>query len=270
MSLLRRLFPDRRVWFVLEKGKKARGPFTRLELQEHYNEEYKHKGLKIRKGKHGEWQAWPDPHFGPPGFPPTKILAKRSSKKTGGIAGQPPREKRQGDTTRLERLVRRLISFTDEATFLDALREATGLAQKGNALGVRALSEAIRRKSRKREVMFCTEPLGGFIWNAINKGKNVQQTSEGITTVSLDSERWENEKAEAEHRLLDLAKSQALLEDPGASQKLISVLWVLGRNDDLRKFLHRIYDVGGVEQGYAFQLLFNHMQSFVTLRKKRL
>lgn len=166
-------------------------------------------------------------------------------------------------------LVGRLISFTDETTFLDALREATELARKGNALGVRALSEAIRRKSGKRQVMFYTTPLGGFIWNAINKGKNVERTTGGITSVSLDSEQWGNEIAEAEHRLLELAKSKALLQNPEASQKLISVLWIHSGHDDLRELLHRIYDVGGGEQGYAFQLLFNQMLSNVVWRRAR-
>lgn len=145
---------------------------------------------------------------------------------------------------RLERLVRRLIFYQDEATFLDALREATALAPKGDDLGVRALSEAIRRRCRKRKITFYSPSFGGL-------------------TVRLGEEYMQ-----AEERLLELAKSGKLLENPAATQNLISAALAVSQ-DGLLGLVQTIFALAGPEQGYDFQLLFNHMHSSIKLRQAR-
>jgi hypothetical protein len=144
----------------------------------------------------------------------------------------------------LERLVRRLIFYQDEATFLDALREATALVTKGDDLGVRALSEAICRRCGKRDITFYTPSFGGLTM------------------------RSREERREAENRLLELAKSRKLLDDPAATQNLISAALSVSQ-DGLRGLLSTIFVLAGIEQGYDFQLLYNQMHSSVRLRNAR-
>lgn len=145
---------------------------------------------------------------------------------------------------RLERLVRRLIFYQDEATFLDALREATSLAPKGDDLGVRALSEAIRRRCGKKDITFYTPSFGGLTM------------------------RPGEELMEAEKRLLELAKSHRLFDDPAATQNLISAALSLSQ-DGLSSLVQTIFVVAGSEEGYDFQLLYNQMHSSIKLRHAR-
>lgn len=149
------------------------------------------------------------------------------------------------DEARLERLVRRLIFYQDETTFLDGLREATALAAKGDDLGVRALSEAIRRRAGKQHVTFYSPPFGK------------------LTT------RTPRELAEAEDRLLELAKSHRLLDDPAATQNLMAAANTALGYDGIDQLILKIFIVAGVEQGYDFQLLFNQMHSGIRLRHAR-
>jgi uncharacterized protein (TIGR02145 family) len=148
---------------------------------------------------------------------------------------------------RFERLVRRLISYQDEATFLDALREATSLAPKGDDFGVRALSEAIRRRCGKREIAFYAAPMGHL-------------------TLRSSFE----EVMQADERLIELAKARRLLEDPEATQNLMSMaLPFHDRREGLSGLLDTIFEVAGSEQGYDFQLLFNQWHSSIKLRHAR-
>jgi hypothetical protein len=142
---------------------------------------------------------------------------------------------------RFERLVRRLIFYQDENTFLDALREATALAPQGNDLGVRALSEAIRRRCGNRFVDFFSPSFDGLIMRSIE------------------------ELFQAEGRLLELAKSGKLLDDPSITQNLISAALYISQ-DGLNGLLKSIFILAGVEHGYDFQLLFNQMHSSIKLR----
>ena len=144
----------------------------------------------------------------------------------------------------LERLVRRLIFYQDEAVFLDALREATALAAQGDDLGVRALSEAIRRRCGNRDITFYSPPVGG------------------LTMRSFE------EVMQAEERLLELAKSRQLLEDPAATQNLKSAA-LTSSQDGLRGLLTNIFVLAGTEQAYDFQLLFNQIHSSIKLRHAR-
>ncbi len=143
----------------------------------------------------------------------------------------------------LNRLVGRLVSYQDESTVLDALREAMALAQKGDDLGVRSLNEAIRRRRGMKEVTFFV-PHGGLIM------------------------RFGEELQEAEEQLLAMAKSGKLLDDPAFTQSLISTALRISQ-DGLSVLLRKIFSLAGSEQGYDFQLLFNQMQSSINLRDSR-
>ena len=143
----------------------------------------------------------------------------------------------------LNRLVGRLVSYQDESTFLDALREVMALSQKGDDLGVRSLNEAIRRRRGMKEVTFFV-PHGGLIM------------------------RFGEEPLEAEEHLLALAKSGKLLDDPAFTQSLISTALRISQ-DGLSTLLRKIFSLAGSEQGYDFQLLFNQMQSAINLRDAR-
>ena len=145
---------------------------------------------------------------------------------------------------RLERLVRKLIFYQDEATFLDALREATALAPKGDDLGVRALGEAIRRRSGKKDIAFYAPSFGGL---TVRSGEEFMG---------------------AEDHLLELAKSGKLLEDPAETQNLISAALFVSQ-DGLKSLVQTIFALAGAEQGYDFQLLFNQMHSAIKLRHAR-
>lgn len=143
----------------------------------------------------------------------------------------------------LNRLVGRLVSYQDESTFLEALREAMALAQKGDELGVKALNEAIRRRRGMKDVTFFV-PHGGLIM------------------------RFGEELMEAEEQLLAFAKSGKLLDDPALTQSLISTALRVSP-DGLSGFLRKIFALAGSEPGYDFQLLFNQMQSSINLRDAR-
>ncbi len=143
----------------------------------------------------------------------------------------------------LDRLVSRLVSYQDESIFLDALREAMELAQKGDELGVKALNEAIRRRRGMKEVTFFV-PHGGLIM------------------------RCDEELMEAEEQLLAFAKSDKLLDDPALTQALIAKALRISQ-DGLGGLLKKIFSLAGAEQGYDFQLLFNQMQSSINLKEAR-
>ncbi len=140
----------------------------------------------------------------------------------------------------LERLAGRLVDYKDEAVFLDALREAMALAQKGDELGIRALNEAIRRRRGMKEVTFYM-PHGGLIM------------------------RFDEEIMEAEEKLLAFAKSGKLLDDVALTQSLIATAMRVSQ-DGLTSLLKKIFTLAGSEQGYDFQLLFNQMQSAINLK----
>ena len=142
----------------------------------------------------------------------------------------------------LDRLVRRLICYQDEATFLDALREAAALSKEGDDLGVRALNEAVCRRCGKQNVTFYMPNFGGM------------------------EARTAEDYVEAEDILVELAKSNRLLEEPAATQNLISAALASLGFDGIGKLVKNIFDIAGAEQGYDFQLLFNQLHSAISLR----
>ena len=100
---------------------------------------------------------------------------------------------------------------------------------EGDDFGVRALSEAIRRRSGKEEVTFYTPSFGGV---TIRSGSEI---------------------VEAEDRLLELAKAHRLMEDPAATQNLISAANTVLGSDGMGKLVQMIFAFAGSEQGYDFQ-----------------
>ena len=145
---------------------------------------------------------------------------------------------------RLEGLVRRLLFYRDEPTVLDALREATTLAREGDYLGVEALSIAIRRRCGNRPIKFYSPPSGAL---TIRSGEDLM---------------------EAENRLFQLAESHRLLDDPEATQNIMSAANTFSP-DGLDSLIRKIFTLVGNEHGYDFQLLYNQMWSSIQIRHAR-
>lgn len=151
---------------------------------------------------------------------------------------------RDAKDARLEVLVSKLMA-EDEPTFLGGLREAVTYAPRGDDYGVRAMSEAIRRRSGKSEVEFYEPSFGGLTM------------------------RHDSEITQIEERLLDLALKRSLLADAVTTQNLISAgLSFLGQ-ERLTELALEIARLGGVEQFYGYQLLYNQMHSSIKLRHAR-
>ncbi|MDI6451917.1 hypothetical protein, partial [Anaerobaca lacustris] len=130
----------------------------------------------------------------------------------------------------------------DESTFLDGLREAVSYAPKGNSTGAGAMREAIRIRSGQRNVKLYEPRLSVRAWRNIG---------------------------EARSRLLHLAEKQSLLKDPYESGNLITAFVSLSDSHEQQKLVEEIFDVGGTEQGYVFQLLFNQMRATAVLSAGR-
>ena len=139
------------------------------------------------------------------------------------------------------RLVAMLVS-NDEPTFLDGFRQAVSFAPKGDPTGLEAMKEAIRRRSGQHNAILY-EPRSGVL---IASGSYVSN---------------------ARRRLLRLARKKRLLRDPYETGKLISAFLFINDREGLDDLLQEIFAVGGAEQGYVFQLLFNQMRAFAELAK---
>ncbi|MCF8356958.1 MAG: hypothetical protein K9H48_21140 [Melioribacteraceae bacterium] len=127
-----------------------------------------------------------------------------------------------------------------DTDFVDGLKEACSYAQKGSEFGARAIEEAIKRKSRKRELVFYQPDF----------------------TI-----RTPEEYVGVKDQLLNLAKMQELLTDPFETQSLISCCLSFGGYNDLMELADKILEIGGIDQFYSFQLLYNQMHSSALLRK---
>ncbi len=215
-------------WWFLPHGKSRSGPFTLEELKTAYLNESNINRLAIRKDGDPGWVKW--------------VNAKTVFPSLAEFFNTVDKNNVVSKTDeRLEDLVNRLVFYQHEPIFLNALREATALAPKGDDLGVRALSEAIRRRSGKKDIVFYAPSFGG------------------LTT------RQSKEIMEAESKLLELAKSGILIKDPAKTQNLISAA-LCASDDDLNSFVKDIFMVAGAEQGYDFQLLFNQINSSIKLK----
>lgn len=139
----------------------------------------------------------------------------------------------------IDQLVEKLVS-NYESDFLDGLREAVGRADSGDYTAVEAMREAMRIRSGKNIVSFYSPGI--------------------VMTMGFD--RY----LDAESKILELAKSQALLKDPEQSGDLIMALNTVSDANTMRDVLHKIYALGNKSEGFAFQLIFNEMRCSARLR----
>jgi len=125
--------------------------------------------------------------------------------------------------------LRKLVSGVDEV-FGDGLSEVEAMGVHPVALAT--LREAIRRRAKRRNVRFY-EPAAGL--------------------AHFDAD----ELRQARARIVQLAKSHALLADPEGSGRLLSAFAMAGGFQDVVVLAYEVRDVGGVSQSQAFQLLYN-------------
>ncbi len=151
-----------------------------------------------------------------------RAAANTALKKIGRLKYHPPSP-----------LVRNLIS-DNEPRFLEGLNTAVNMADGGKKEGVQAMREAIRILSGKPEVSFHEPGL--------------------VITHGFD--RY----MEAKPKITELARNQALLDDPAHSGDLISAAIFTSEGSDMRDLLNEIYTAGGTKQGYAFQLIYNELR----------
>lgn len=141
-----------------------------------------------------------------------------------------------------------MMASNEEKMFLTGLEAAIGLADSGDQRGLLAMRMAMVARSGKTTATFY-EPgvVGG--------------------RADLLAERYAN----ARSRLLELAKSGALLDDPQSSGELLSAALVTigGSHNDLEGLAYEVLDVGGPAQAVAFQLLYNEQRCASALRGKK-
>ncbi len=141
----------------------------------------------------------------------------------------------------LELLVRRLTFYLDQTVFQDALQEATSFASRGDDFGVRALSEAISIRSRRKKVEFPSM-----------KFSELEMRSASDPPHAMD-------------RLMDLAQLGRLLYNPSFSQQLIVAILNAAGDDGAEMVKQEIFVQAGADQGFDFQLLYCHTCSSIQL-----
>ena len=127
------------------------------------------------------------------------------------------------------------LTSNDDATFIAALREAVQFAPDGSDAGILAMEEAMRRRAGREDLTFLSPDLGGL------KGRFVKEIED------------------APDVLTDLAAARALLREPRVSQDLMMALLSGHGDDGVRDTILRAAEVGGADQSYTFQLLYNHL-----------
>jgi len=131
------------------------------------------------------------------------------------------------------------LAKNDDATFVSALAEAVQYAPQGNDLGIRAMEEAMRRRAGQRQLEF----------------HQPGQVYPGLTDpVAL---------------LTDLVRVHGVLHDPRTSQVLISAILAGNGAVGMRLLISGYTQIGGAAQGYAVQLLYNHLLQTEELAKAR-
>jgi hypothetical protein len=136
------------------------------------------------------------------------------------------------------------LASDHEATFIAALQEAVRYAPEGSDVGLRAMEEAMRRRSGNKSLSFMANKLGSL-------------------TLRLGDEIFD-----APNQILKLAKNRDLLRAPAKSQDLMSACFA-GDIQGARKLAIRCGELGGDGQLFAFQLLYNHMIGTVKLDRAR-
>jgi hypothetical protein len=142
------------------------------------------------------------------------------------------------------KLAARLAS-NDDSTFIPALSEAVEYGPKGNDLGVRAMEAAMRIRAGRRKLVFYYPKFGE------------------LTGRSFD------ELADSPKMLERLASEKALLRDPCVSQNLMSACSIGHGDEGIRECIMKARDLGGLDQFYTFQLLYNHMLQTAKLAHAR-
>ena len=107
------------------------------------------------------------------------------------------------------------------------------------------MEEAVRRRAGRSGLAFLQPNLGGLTARAYK------------------------ELEDSPKRLLQLAEAQALLRDPRVSQDLMSACLTGHGAEGIRECILKSAEVGGVEQCYAFQLLYNHLLQTAKLAHAR-
>ncbi len=125
--------------------------------------------------------------------------------------------------------LRKLLSGVDEV-FGEGLTEVEAMG--ANLLALATVREAIRRRAKRRNVRFY-EPTAGF--------------------TCFDADELQHARA----RIVQLAKSHALLADPEGSGRLLSAFAMAGGFQDIVALAYEVRDAGGASQSHAFQLLYN-------------
>jgi len=134
-----------------------------------------------------------------------------------------------------------LLTSNDEAEFVPALTGAVRYGPMGSDVGVRAMEEAMRRRAHDRAIQFAAPEMGTI---TARDGASV---------------------ADVPGNLVDLARQKALLRDPRVSQDLLSACLSYHGEEAVRATLMQVLEVGGPEQFFSFQLLYNHQMQAVKL-----
>lgn len=129
-----------------------------------------------------------------------------------------------------DRLVAKLTS-NHKRRFLAGLSEAVRKADAGDYEGIKAMREALRIRSGKKDItLYETETAAG-------RGAGLYL---GVRT-----------------KILELVKTHALLNCPELTGDLISTAM---RTDETEGLLDEIFKIGKPSDGYVFQLFYNELQ----------
>lgn len=137
------------------------------------------------------------------------------------------------------------LTSNNEVTFLGGLKEAVQLAESGSSEGTEAMKQAMKIR-------------GG--------NNNLRFYSPGIIITGNSEERYSG----VQQKILALGANKKLLEDPYHSGDLITAFIQFSDDKDIRSLLNEIYDAGGIEQGYSFQLLYNDLIFTARLSQKEI
>ena len=142
--------------------------------------------------------------------------------------------------SRFEGIVQKLVSPND-STFGQGLTEVLAIPESDPAR-LRAIREAIRRRSGKTNVQFYESDVGQLTKRPGEEVKN------------------------ARDRVLQLARKRELLADPRMAGSFVAAFSVFFGFDAVRSLAVEVRNVGGLDQFQAFQLLYNQNRSAVVLQ----
>jgi hypothetical protein len=142
-------------------------------------------------------------------------------------------------------LVSKLVS-DNSADFTSGLQEAVNEAEAGDCKGIEAMREAIQLRSGKKEVTFYEPGL------RISSGED-----------------FSKRKQNAPKKILELAKSHALLKDPYYSEDLITAVMSGFDSTFLRDLVLETFKAGGTREAFNFQLLYNEIRCTAKLNSDK-